>query len=119
MVSAINHTAESWRVIDHAEDALARNDVPEAAALIWDSAACAMRSIAESRGLRIEVEYDLVRVGRKLAREFGQSDIATLTVVAHTTPWLVDEGWINKDSVEWGAGEIKKLLEILDGLDIA
>ena len=119
MVSVINHTAESWRVIDRAEDALARDEVQEAAALIWDSAACAMRSIAESRDWRIEVEYDLVRAGRKLARESGQDDISTLTVVAHTTPWLVEEGWIDKSWVEWVAGEIKKLLEILDGLDIA
>ena len=119
MVSAINHTTESWRVIDHAEDALARNDVPGAAALIWDSAACAMRSIAESRGWKSQEEYDLVHAGFELARETGNDDISTLVTVAHTTPWLVDEGWINKDSVEWGAGEIKKLLEILDGLDIA
>ena len=119
MVSAINHTAESWRVLDRAEDALARNDVPEAAALIWDAAACAMRSIAETRGWKSQEEYDLVHAGFELARETGNDDISTLVTVAHTTPWLVEEGWIDKSWVEWVVGEIKKLLEILDGLDIA
>ena len=107
MVSAIDRAAESRRVLDRAEEALARDDVPEAAALIWDSAACAMRSIAESRGWEREDGYDLVNAGFKLARETGQDDISTLVTVAHTTPWLVEEGWIDKAWVEWGVGNSK------------
>ena len=118
MVSAINHTAESRRVLGNAEEALARDDVPEAAALIWDSAACAMRSIAETRGWKSQEEYDLVHAGFELARETGNDDISTLVTVAHSAPWLVEEGWIDKSWVAWDVGEIEKLLTIIDGLDI-
>ena len=119
MVSAINHTAESRRILDRAEEALALDEVPEAAALIWDSAACAMRSIAETRGWRIEIEYDLVNAAFTLARETGVDDISTLVQVASTAPWLIEEGWIDKSWIAWDIGEIKKLLTIIDGLDIA
>ena len=118
MVSAVNHTAESRRVLTRAEAALARDDVPEASALIWDAAARAMRSIAESRGWKREGEYDLVHAGFELAREVGNGDISTLVQVAHTTPWLVDEGWITKSWVSANVDEVRELLEILDNLDI-
>ena len=119
MVSAIDHTAESWRILPRAEEALAADDLPQASALIWDAAACAMRSIAESRGWRIEIEYDLVNSASTLARETGVDDISTLVTVAHTAPWLVEEGWIDKSWVAWDIEEIEKLLTIIDGLDIA
>ena len=60
MVSAINHTAESRRVLTQAGVALARDDVPAAAAHVWDAAASAMRSIAKSRGWKRESEHDLI-----------------------------------------------------------
>ena len=118
MVSAINHTAESRRVLTRAEDALARDDVPAASALIWDAAARAMRSIAESRGWKREYESDLVHVGFELAREVGNGDISTLVQVAHTTPWLVEEGWITKSWVVGNMESVRKLLKILDDLDV-
>ena len=114
MVSAIDHTAESRRVLERASAALERDDVPEAAALIWDSAACAMRSIAESRGWRIEIEYDLVNAASTLARETGVDDISTLATVAHTAPWLVEEGWIIKEDVARNIKSVEKLLKILE-----
>ena len=118
MVSAINHTAESRRVLTRAEDALARDDVAEASALIWDAAAAAMRSIAQSRGWAHEGEYDLVHAGFELARETGNGDISTLVQVAHSAPWLVEEGWIDKASVAMDVEATEKLLKILDSLDI-
>ena len=118
MVSAINHTAESRRVLTRAEAALARDDVPAASALIWDAAASAMRSIAESRGWKREEEYDLVHAGFELAREVGNGDISTLVQVAHSSHWLVDEGWIDKASVSMDIDATGKLLKILDSLDI-
>ena len=118
MVSAINHTAESRRVLTRAEAALARDDVPAASSLIWDAAACAMRSIAESRGWKRDDEHDLVHAAFELARETGNGDISTLVQVAHTTPWLVDEGWIDKSSVSMDIEATEKLLKILDSLDI-
>ena len=118
MVSAINHTAESRRVLTRAEDLLARDDVAQASALIWDAAASAMRSIAKSRGWKHEGEYDLVHAGFELARETGNGDISTLVQVAHTTPWLVEEGWISKDWVAANVESTAKLLKILDSLDI-
>ncbi len=119
MATAINHTAESRLALEGASAALERDDVPGAAALIWDAAACAMRSIAETRGWEREGEYDLVRAGYRLARETGVGDISTLVTVAHTGPWLVDEGWINKKWIARDVGEIEKLLTLLDDLDIA
>ena len=118
MVSAINHTAESRLVLTRAEDALARDDVPQASALIWDAAARAMRSIAKSRGWKHEGEYDLVHAGFELARETGRRDISRLVQVAHTTPWLVEEGWITKGWVSANIESTAKLLKILDSLDI-
>ena len=118
MVSAINHTAESRRVLTRAEDALARDDVAQASALIWDAAAHAMRSIAKSRGWAHEGEYDLVHAGFELARETGNGDISTLVQVAHSAPWLVEEGWITKNWVVRNAESVKKLLKILDSLGI-
>ena len=114
MVSAINHTAESRRILDRAEEALALDEVPEAAALIWNSAACAMRSIAETRGWATEDEYDPVHAGFELARETGQDDISTLVTVAHATPWLVDEGWIIKEDVARDVKSVRRLLKILE-----
>ena len=118
MVSAISHTAESRRALTRAEDALARDDMPQASALIWDAASHAMRSIAKSRGWKHEGEYDLVHAGFELARETGNGDISTLVQVAHTTPWLVEEGWITKVWVSANIEATAKLLKILDSLDI-
>ena len=118
MVSAISHTAESRRILDRAEEALALDEVPEAAALIWDSAACAMRSIAETRGWRIEIEYDLVNAAFTLARETGVDDISTLVQVVSTAPWLIEEGWIDKNWLVRDIQMVKDLLKILDSLDI-
>ena len=118
MVSAINHTAESRRVLTRAEAALARDDVPAAAAHVWDAAASAMDSIAKTRGWKREEEYDLVHAGFELARETGNGDISTLVQVAHSAPWLVEEGWITKEWVERNAQSVEKLLKILDNLDI-
>ena len=118
MATAINHTAESRIALQDASAALERDDVPGAAALIWDAAACAMRSIAETRGWESEGEYDLVNAGYRLARETGQGDISTLVSVAHTGPWLLDEGWIDKKWIARDVGKIKELLTILDSLDI-
>ncbi len=117
MATAINHTAESRLALERASAALERDDVPGAAALIWDAAACAMRSIAETRGWEREDEHDLVNAGFTLARETGMGDISTLVTVAHTAPWLVDEGWIDKNWVARDMGKIEKLLRILDRLD--
>lgn len=119
MVSAIDHTAESRIALGRASAALERDDVPGAASLIWDATACAMRSIAETRGWEREGEYALVRAGYRLARETGQDDISTLVQSAHATPWLVDEGWIDEKWVARDVGEIEKLLGILDSLDMA
>ena len=119
MVSAIDHTAESRRVLTQAEAALARDDVPAAAAHVWDAAASAMRSIAKTRGWKREEDYELVHAGFELARETGNGDISTLVQVAHTTPWLVEEGWIDKASVAGDVDSVRKLLKILDSLDIA
>ena len=119
MVSAINHTAESRRVLTQAEAALARDDMPAASALVWDAAASAMRSIAESRGWKRESERDLIDAAFELANEAGRRDIAKLFRVAHTAPWLVDEGWIDKASVSMDIESTEKLLKILDSLDIA
>ena len=118
MVSAINHTAESRRALTRAEDALARDDVAQASALIWDAAAAAMRSIAKSRGWAHEDENDLIHAAMELARETGLRDISTLVKVAHSAPWLVEEGWITKDWVVRNAESVKKLLKILDSLRI-
>ena len=118
MVSAINHTDESRRVLTRAEDALARDDVAEASTLIWDAAAHAMRSIAKSRGWAHEGEYDLVHAGFELARETGNGDISTLVQVAHSAPWLVEEGWITKNWVAANVEDTEELLKILDSLDI-
>ena len=118
MVSAINHTDESRRVLTRAEDALARDDVAQASALVWDAAACAMRSIAKSRGWKHEGEYDLVHAGFELARETGNGDISTLVQVAHSAPWLVEEGWITKNWVAANVEDIEELLKILDSLGI-
>ena len=118
MVSAINHTAESRLVLARAEDALARDDVPQASALIWDAAARAMRSIAQSRGWKHEGEYDLVHAGFELARETGNGDISTLVQVAHAAPWLVEEGWIIKEDVARNIKSSKKLLNILENVSI-
>ena len=118
MVSAINHTAESRRVITQAEDALARDDVPAAAAHVWDAAASAMRSIAKSRGWKREEEHDLVHAAFKLARETGQPDIAILTQVACAAPWLVEEGWIIKEDIARNIKSSKNLLKILDDVPI-
>ena len=119
MVSAINHTAESRRVLTRAEAALARDDVPAASALVWDAAASAMDSIAKTRGWKREEEYDLVHAGFELAREVGNGDISILVQIAHTTPWLVEEGWIDKASVALDIESTGELLKILDSLDIA
>ena len=118
MVSAINHTAESRRVLAQAEAALARDDTPAAAAHVWDAAASAMRSVAKTRGWKREEEYDMVHAGFALSSETGQKDIFRLVQIAHTTPWLVEEGWITKEWVERNAQSVKKLLDILDSLDI-
>ena len=118
MVSAINHTAESRRVLTRAEDALARDDVAEASALIWDAAAAAMRSIAKSRGWAHEGERDLINAAFKLAREASRRDISRLVQVANTTPWLVEEGWITKNWVAANVESTEKLLKTLDSLDI-
>ena len=118
MVSAINHTAESRRVLTQAEAALARDDTPAAAAHVWDAAACAMRSVAKTRGWKREEDYELVHAGFELARETGNGDISTLVQIAHSSPWLVEEGWITKEWVERNAQSVKKLLKILDNLDI-
>ena len=118
MVSATTHTAESRRVLTRAEDALARDDMAEASTLIWDAAAYAMRSIAQSRGWKHEDENDLIHAAMELARETGRRDISTLVKVAHSAPWLVEEGWITKDWVVRNAESVKKLLKILDSLGI-
>ena len=118
MVSAINHTAESRRVLARAEDALARDDVPTASALVWDAAASAMRSIAESRGRKRESERDLIDAAFELTREAGRRDISRSVQVARTTPWLVEEGWITKDWVAANVETVKKLLKTLDSLVI-
>ena len=118
MATATSHTAESRIALEGASAALERDDVPGAAALIWDAAACAMRSIAETRGWEREDEHDLVNAGFMLARETGVGDISTLVTVAHTGPWLVDEGWIDKKWIARDVGEIEELLTILDSLDI-
>ena len=117
MVSATTHTAESRRVITRAEDALARDDMAEASTLIWDAAAAAMRSIAKSRGWKREDEYDLIDAAFVLSDETGQ-DIFGLVQIAHSSPWLVEEGWITKVWVGRNAKSVKKLLKILDSLDI-
>ena len=114
MVSAINHTAESRRVLTRAEDALARDDVAQASALIWDAAAHAMRSIAKSRGWAHEGEYDLVHAGFELARETGNGDISTLVQVAHAAPRLVEEGWITKEDIARNIESSTRLLKILE-----
>ena len=119
MVSATDHTTASRRSLERASAALERDDVPEAAAFVWDAAACAMRSIAETRGWKSQEEYDLVHAGFELARETGNDDISTLVTVAHTAPWLVEEGWIDKKWIVRDVGKIEKLLTIIDGLDIA
>ena len=118
MVSATTHTAESRRAITRAEDALARDDMAEASTLIWDAAAAAMRSIAQSRGWAHEDENDLIHAAMELARETGLRDISTLVQVAHTTSWLVDEGWITKSWVASDVESTAELLQILDSLDI-
>ena len=118
MVSAINHTAESRRVLTQAGVALARDDVPAAAAHVWDAAASAMRSIAKTRGWKREEKYDLVHAAFDLSNETGQKDIFRLVQIAHTTPWLVEEGWITKSWVAGNVESVRKLLKILDDLDI-
>ena len=118
MVSAINHTDESRRVLAQAEDALERDDMAQASALIWDAAAAAMRSIAKSRGWQHEDENDLIHAAIELARETGLRDISTLVKVAHAAPWLVEEGWIIKEDVARNIKSSKKLLNILENVSI-
>ena len=116
MVSAINHTAESRRVLNRAEEALAREDVPEAAALIWDSAACAMRSIAESRGWERENLEDLMLASRRSADEIGEPDFHALFQIAWVTPYNAMEGWLSEEAVERNLDGVKRLLEMADSL---
>ena len=118
MVSATDHTTASRLSLERASAALERDDVPEAAAFVWNAAACAMRSIAETRGWRIEIEYDLVNAAFTLARETGVDEISTLVQVASTAPWLIEEGWIDKNWLVRDIQMVKDLLKILDGLDI-
>ena len=119
MPNGLNHWEISRRFIIQADAELAAGDLPAASALVWDAAACAMRSIAESRGWKRESEHDLIDAAFELAREAGRRDIAKLFRVAHTAPWLVDEGWIDKASVAMDIEATEKLLKILDSLDIA
>ena len=77
-----------------------------------------MRSIAKTRGWKRDDEHDLVHAGFELAREVGNGDISMLVQIAHSSPWLVEEGWITKEWVERNAQSVKKLLKILDSLVI-
>ena len=118
MPTEIDQIAISRRVLAPAEDALARDDAPAASALVWDAAASAMDSIAESRGWKRESELDLIDAAFELAREAGRRDISRSVQVARTTPWLVEEEWITKDWVAANVETVKKLLKTLDSLEI-
>ena len=118
MPTEIDHIAISRRVLTQAEAALARDDTPAASALVWNAAASAMDSIAESRGWKRESERDLIDAAFELARETGQTAIAILTQVARAAPWLVEEGWIIKEDVERNIKSSRNLLKILDDVSI-
>ena len=116
MISAINHTAESRRVIARAEEALAADDLPRASALIWDSAACAMRSIAETRGWERESVEDLMLASRKSADEIGEPDIHALFQIAWVTPYNAMEGWLSEEAVAENLKGVKRFLAMTESL---
>ena len=114
MVTAIDHAATSRRLIQQADEELAKGDLLQAAEKGWGSAAHAMKGIAGSRGWRHTSHSDLFVIARRLADEMDQPEIRTLFHVASVTHRNFYEGWLDAEDLARNLAEIRTLLELLD-----
>ena len=64
-----NHREISDRFLLHADEQLARGDLPQASEKAWGAVAHYLKSVAKSRIWENETHRDLIDVGRDLARE--------------------------------------------------
>ena len=116
MVSAIDHTATSRRLIQQADDELALGDLLQASEKGWGAAAHAMKSIARSRGWKHTTHSDLFVVARRIADETDQPAVRTLFQVASVTHKNFYEGWLDVEDLARNLAEIRTLLDMLESV---
>ena len=116
MVSAIDHTETSRRLIRQADDELAQGDLLQASEKGWGAAAHAMKSIARSRGWKHNTHADLFVVARRVADEMDEPQIHSLFQIASVTPWNTNEGWLDTEDIACNLAEIRTLLDMLESV---
>ena len=116
MVSVIDHTETSRRLIQQAHDELAQGDLLQASEKGWGAAAHAMKGIARSRGWKHDTHAALLVVARRIADEADQPAVRTLFQVASVTHKNFYEGWLDVEDLARNLSEIRTLLDMLESV---
>ena len=114
MVTTIDHAETSRRLIQQADEELAKGDLLQASEKGWGAAAHAMKGIARSRGWPHSHHRELFAVADRLVAETSQQQIRTLFQVASATHKNFYEGWLTAEAAAGNLADIRTLLEILD-----
>ena len=107
-----SHLTHSKRLIEHAEEQLAKGDRLQASEKAWGAVAHQLKAIAERRGEPYEQHRQVYRLVRKLADETGDpvEDLFETADSLHKN-YYADS--MPLDVLERRIGRVKRLLDIL------
>ena len=109
-----NHKEISDRFLLHADEQLARGDLPQASEKAWGAVAHYLKSVAKSRNWENETHRDLIDVGRDLARETDDPSRARrLFAVVRGMHRNFYEDRFSNTQVEEGINAARELISLL------
>ena len=110
-----NHREVSDRFLLHADEQLARGDLPQASEKAWGAVAHYLKSVAKSRNWDNETHRDLIDVGRDLALETNDPSQAR-RLFASVRDMHVNfyEDRLSSAEVEEGINAARELISLLE-----
>jgi hypothetical protein len=108
-----HYQALSENYLKDAKDFLSEGDLVQASEKLWGASALTVKSVAAKRGLKLEEHGSLWAFINTLAKVSGDKDIVTFFGVATALHKNFYENEMARESVEFSAENIKKLVDKL------
>ena len=120
MTSQVDHyNSISRDFLSKARTYLTQDDLLQASEKGWGAAAHKVKSVAEARGWTHAGHRELYQALNRLATETDDRELRILFNAASALHANFYEGWMPKEMVEDGLGQVSELLRKLDGVDSA